>query len=69
MGKRLEFFFLIKDFSVACKAFFKKKIFILVVLGLCCYRGFALVAASRNYSLVVVHQLLTEVASLVEHRL
>ena len=50
-GKEVRgFFFIIKDLSVACKAFKKKILFILVVLGLCCYRGFSLAAASRDYS-------------------
>ena len=35
------------------------------MLGLRCCLGFSLVAASRGYSLVVVHGLLTVVASLV----
>ena len=34
-------------------------------LGLCCFEGFSLVPASRGHSLVVVHGLLIEVASLV----
>ena len=42
----------------------------LTVLGLCCCTDFALVVASRGYSLVAVHGLLIVVASLVaEHRL
>ena len=42
----------------------------MTVLGLHCYAGFSLVAASRGYSLVVVHRLLIRVTSLiVEHRL
>ena len=42
----------------------------LAVLGLHCCSGFSLVVASRAYSLVAVHGLLTAVASLVaEHRL
>ena len=42
----------------------------LAVLGLCCYAGFSLVEASRGYSVVGVHGLLTAVASLIaEHRL
>ena len=41
----------------------------LTVLGLCCCTDFALVVASRGYSLVAVHGLLIVVASLVaEHR-
>ena len=41
-----------------------------VVLCLHCCMGFSLPAASRGYSLVAVHRLLTAVASLVvEHRL
>ena len=40
----------------------------MTVLGLHCYAGFSLVAASRGYSLVVVHRLLIVVASVVvEH--
>jgi len=35
------------------------------MLGLCYCVGFSPVAASRGYSLVVVHRLLTVVASLV----
>ena len=38
-------------------------------LGLQCPAGFALVAESGGYSVVVAHGLLTAVASLVEHRL
>ena len=39
-------------------------------LGLHCYEGFSLVAASRGYFLLALHQLLIVVASLVaEHRL
>ena len=42
----------------------------MAVLSLCCYVGFALVAASGGYSLAVVCRLLIVVASLVvEHRL
>ena len=37
----------------------------MTVLGLQCYAGFSLVAASRGYSLVVVHRLLIVVASVV----
>ena len=48
-------------------------IYLLVVLafiGLCCYTGFPLVVASKDYSLVAVHGLLTALASLVaEHGL
>jgi len=41
----------------------------MAVLGLCCFMGFSLVAASRAYSVVVVCRLLIAVASLVaEHR-
>ena len=36
----------------------------LVVLGLCCYTGFSLVAVCRGFSLVVVCWLLIAVASL-----
>ena len=39
------------------------------MLGLLCCEDFPLVAASGGYSLVAVGRLLTEVASLVEHRL
>ena len=39
--------------------------YLLAVLGLHCCSGFSLVAASWNYSLAVVHGLLTTVASLV----
>ena len=38
----------------------------LTVLGLCCCTDFPLVVASRGYSLVAVHGLLSAVASLVE---
>ena len=44
-------------------------LFIYVWLGLCCFEGFSLVAVSRGYPLLVVHRLLTVVASLAEHRL
>ena len=40
-------------------------IYLLAVLGLCCYAGFSLVAESRGCSLVVVLRLLIAVASLV----
>ena len=36
----------------------------LALLGLCCYEGFSLVVASRGYSPVAMHELLTVVASL-----
>ena len=36
------------------------------VLDFCCWAGFSLVVSSRSYSLVVVHELLIAVASLVE---
>ena len=40
------------------------------MLGLCCYTGFSVVAASGGYSPVVVRRLLIAVASLVkEHGL
>ena len=42
---------------------------ILTVLGLCCLVGFLSLPQAGGYSLVVVHGLLTAVASLVEHRL
>ena len=52
---------------------FKKSficLFILAGLGLHCYEGFSLVAASGGYSLVAVHGLPITVISLVtEHRL
>ena len=38
----------------------------LAVLGLCCRSGFALVAASRDYSLVTGQGLLTAVTSIAE---
>ena len=42
----------------------------LVVLGLCCYAGFSLVAASGGYFLVAVHGHLIVVSSLdAEHGL
>ena len=45
-------------------------ILFLAVLGLCCCVGFSLVVASRDYSVVAVHRLLTAVASLLaKHRL
>ena len=36
----------------------------LALLGLCCYEGFSLVVASRGYSPVAMHELLTVVTSL-----
>ena len=43
---------------------------VLAFIGLCCNAGFPLVVASKDHSLVVVHGLLTVLASLVaEHRL
>ena len=43
-------------------------LFIFGCAGLCCYTGFSLVVASRDYSLVVVLRLFTAVTSLVsEH--
>ena len=48
--------------------FLKKILFInliLAVLGLHCHTGLSLVAASWDYSLVALHKLLIEVASLV----
>ena len=43
---------------------------VLAFIGLCCNAGFPLVVASKDHSLVVVHGLLTALASLVaEHRL
>ena len=41
----------------------------LAVLGLCCYAGFPLVVASRGYSLVAGHELLSVVAAFMEHGL
>ena len=42
----------------------------MTILGLCCYIGFSLVAASGSYSLGVVCRLLVAVVSLVvEHGL
>ena len=38
-------------------------LFILTVLGLHCCLGFSLVAANRDHSLIMVHRLLTVVAS------
>ena len=58
--------------SVSLSFLFSSILFYLFfsVRGLCCYRGFSLVAMSRDYSIVVVLGLLVEVASLaVEHRL
>ena len=50
--------------------FLKKFYLFIAVLGLRCCLGFSLGAAGGGYSLVVVHRLLTEVASLVaEHGL
>ena len=44
--------------------------FFLAALGLCCFTGFSIVAASRGYSLVAMCRHLTAVASLVaEHGL
>ena len=54
--------------SVAVLVFF----FFLVVLGLCCFRGFSLVASDRSYSPFVVCRLLIAVAlapHVVEHGL
>ena len=49
---------------------FKLTNLFMAVLGLHCCTGFCLVAASGGYSLVAVHRLPIEVASLVaEHRL
>ena len=42
---------------------------LLAVLGLCCCSGFSPVARSWGYSLAAVLGLLTELVSLVEHRL
>ena len=65
----LGLFFSPCDSSVLSLAYLKK-IFILAMLGLRCCSSFSLVAASGGHSLVVVHNLLTAVASLVEeHRL
>ena len=49
--------------SISFFFFFNIYLF-LTVLGLCCLGGFSLVAASRGYTLVVVHRLLIAVASL-----
>ena len=38
------------------------------MLGLCCYAGFSLAAASGDYSLAAGHRILTVVASLVAER-
>ena len=46
-------------------SFFKKYLFILVVLGLRCYADFSPVAVGRGYSLATVDGLLIAVASLV----
>ena len=53
----------------AAASYFKKKCYLfLAVLGLCCYAGFSLVVGSGGYSLVLVLELLTVVASLVGKR-
>ena len=45
-------------------------IYLLVALSLPCYIGFSLAAMMEGYSLIEMHGLLTEVASLVaEHKL
>ena len=52
-----------------CLFFFNFYLF-LAVLGLRCFEGFSLVAMSRDYSVVVVNELLMAVGSLVaEHGL
>ena len=48
-----------------CTSIFLNFIFVLAVLGLRCCSDFSLVAASRGDSLVVLHKLLTVVASLL----
>ena len=53
-----------KPLTFASKCIFLKFYLLMVVLGLCCCAGFSLVAASRGYSLAVVHVLLIVVASL-----
>ena len=41
----------------------------MAVLGVCCFMGFSLVAASRDYSVVVVYGLLIAATCFtVEHR-
>ena len=45
--------------------FFFTMYLFLTLLGLCCYAGFSLAAASKGYSLVAVHRFLIVVASLV----
>ena len=55
--------------SVLSSEFFYLFIYFLAVLGLCCFLGFSLVAASRGNFLVVGLGLLIAVASLVENRL
>ena len=52
--------------------YFKNSLLIyllLAMLGLCCFTGLSLFAASRGYVLAAVHGLLVAVASLAEHRL
>ena len=46
-------------------SFFKKYLFILIVLGLRCYVDFSPVAVGRGYSLARVDRLLIAMASLV----
>ena len=49
-------------------SFFKSSLFIFACAGSpLLYLGFSLVAASRGYSLAVVHGLLIALASLMEH--
>ena len=59
---------LVKPFVSSSELFYLFILF-LAVLGLCCFMGFSLVAASRGYSLVVGLGLLIAVASLVENAL
>ena len=40
----------------------------MAALGLCCFRGFSLFAASKGYPLITVHELLILVDSLVAMR-
>ena len=67
----IPFFCRLLSFFFFFRLFFYNFIYLfLVVLGLCCCVDFPLVEAIQGYSLVVVHELLIAVASLVaEHRL
>ena len=61
----VHLFFMSVSLFLFFKYYYLNFIYFLAVLGLYCYVGFSLVAASRSYSLLSVCGLLTEVASLV----